>query len=97
MKKTVGAVALVFLGLFLFVIASELFLQAAGLIFAPSGKIKEFEFSRKAGEHTILCLGDSFTQGIGAGPDQDYPAQLKKLLNSNTAKKFRVINIGMGG
>lgn len=30
----------------------------------------------------ILCLGDSFTFGLGASPLQSYPAQLRKLLET---------------
>jgi lysophospholipase L1-like esterase len=46
--------------------------------------------------YNILCLGDSFTYGIGAGFENSYPAQLEAILNQNsTKKKFRVFNLGV--
>ncbi len=48
--------------------------------------------------HTILCLGDSFTYGLGALREENMPSQLQRLLD----KKFdeghiEVINRGIGG
>lgn len=37
----------------------------------------------------IICFGDSITAGYGAGPGEDYPAQLAKLVN------MPVINAGV--
>ncbi|MHA1568200.1 MAG: GDSL-type esterase/lipase family protein [Alphaproteobacteria bacterium] len=39
---------------------------------------------------TILCLGDSFTFGIGAGPNESYPDHLAHLVGD----QWRVINGG---
>lgn len=48
--------------------------------------------------YVILCLGDSFTFGVGAPNDKSYPKQLEELLNDNNkGKKFKVINAGVGG
>lgn len=55
-------------------------------------------FSQTTQAYRILCLGDSFTQGIGAGRGEDYPYQLQKLLNNlGLAEKFMVINKGLAG
>ncbi|MBM7072740.1 arylesterase [Shewanella sp. 202IG2-18] len=40
---------------------------------------------------TLLAFGDSLTQGIGASANQDYPAQLSKILNQ------KIINAGISG
>jgi len=40
---------------------------------------------------TIICFGDSITFGYGAGPKEDYPYALAKLL------KLPVINAGVDG
>ncbi|MFA5230912.1 MAG: tetratricopeptide repeat protein [Candidatus Omnitrophota bacterium] len=47
--------------------------------------------------YKILCLGDSFTLGVGAGKDEDYPAQLGGMLKESGLRKFAVINEGVGG
>ena len=39
----------------------------------------------------IICFGDSITFGYGAGPSEDYPTALTKLLNE------QVVNAGIDG
>jgi lysophospholipase L1-like esterase len=39
----------------------------------------------------IICFGDSLTAGVGAGPGEDYPAQLAGMLGQ------AVINLGVPG
>lgn len=39
----------------------------------------------------IICFGDSITFGYGAGPKEDYPTELERLLNEP------VINAGVDG
>ncbi len=47
--------------------------------------------------YTIVCLGDSWTYGIGAAYDKSYPRQLEDLLKAlPDKKKIRVINRGVG-
>ncbi|MBU1043630.1 MAG: hypothetical protein KJ915_04435 [Candidatus Omnitrophica bacterium] len=46
----------------------------------------------------ILCLGDSYTYGLGVERDQAYPAQLELLLKAKLEKdKVEVINAGRPG
>jgi len=45
----------------------------------------------------VLCLGDSYTYGVGAPSGASYPCQLEKLLNDKSTKKYRVINGGIPG
>jgi len=45
---------------------------------------------RSAGE-TIICFGDSLTEGVGAGAGEDYPSFLSRQL------AFPVINAGLRG
>jgi len=40
---------------------------------------------------TIICFGDSLTQGVGASPGHDYPSLLAHALDGE------VINAGVGG
>ena len=39
----------------------------------------------------IICFGDSLPAGVGAGPDQSYPAQLAEMLGRE------VLNLGVPG
>ncbi|HOW27193.1 MAG TPA: SGNH/GDSL hydrolase family protein [Elusimicrobiota bacterium] len=51
-------------------------------------------------EHRILFIGESTTCGDGSTNKQtdSYPAQLERILNSQTPRnRFRSINIGFGG
>lgn len=45
------------------------------------------------GKPFVLCLGDSFTFGVGVNDDETYPAELEKLLRN----KFQVLNGGVTG
>lgn len=46
----------------------------------------------------ILCVGDSFTFGMGAPKGLSYPEQLEKMLRERRAdRKFKVYNVGMPG
>jgi lysophospholipase L1-like esterase len=43
----------------------------------------------------VLCVGDSLTRGR---PDpENYPAELERLLRSQTGKPYRVLNLGIPG
>jgi len=44
---------------------------------------------------TVLCLGDSFTYGIGAHSDKSYPKQLEGIISTNEKIPVRVINAGI--
>ncbi|MBU0674903.1 MAG: arylesterase [Proteobacteria bacterium] len=56
-------------------------------LFNPHPQIKNADTA--AGP--IVCFGDSLTAGVGAVSDQDYPAQLSRLLG------VEVINAGISG
>ncbi|MBU1912189.1 MAG: tetratricopeptide repeat protein [Candidatus Omnitrophica bacterium] len=86
----------VFSGIIFTLILLELLLTLWGYAYLhlknPAKDIK-----KKSGEFNILCLGDSFTLGIGAPKGQSYPDQLEKLLNKshennnfNVYKEFRI-------
>ena len=53
----------------------------------------------KDSSFTILCVGDSHTEGLGSDPEQDYPSQLAKILGAKDMKGqiYAVYNIGFGG
>jgi len=77
---------------------------AGGLLLAETGLRlygAYFRFSRPAGAPAagavkILCVGDSFTYGIGSPPGSGYPEQLRKLLDTNYGTgAYAVINAGV--
>ena len=46
---------------------------------------------------TVLCLGDSLTEGFGLAPDQAYPAVLAERLHAQGHSHVRVVNAGISG
>ncbi len=49
------------------------------------------------GCRVVLCLGDSYTYGMGASEGMDYPSQLERLLNDGADPPHTiVINAGRG-
>lgn len=72
----------------------------AGLLLAAAVKLLGLAFSGRAlqpppgGGHKILCLGDSFTYGLGAAPEESYPYQLQRLL-SGRGYAVTVVNGGV--
>lgn len=53
---------------------------------------------QSGGAYTVLCVGDSFTQGTGAPAGDSYPDQLEKILKARyPGQAFKVVNMGEGG
>ncbi len=52
-----------------------------------------------AGDRVILCVGDSFTYGLGASSESElsYPAQLQRLLAERPGPTWQVHNGGWSG
>jgi lysophospholipase L1-like esterase len=47
---------------------------------------------------TVLCVGDSWTHGIGASDSaHSYPAVLQELLRARTGEAWNVVNCGQSG
>jgi len=50
------------------------------------------------GREVVLCVGDSFTFGLGAtDPDHAYPAALRRVLDQAAQGRFHVVNGGRPG
>jgi len=43
---------------------------------------------------SVLCLGDSYTFGMGVNNNETYPSYLENLLNADGNQKIRVLNAG---
>src|SRR6201999_1364973 len=68
---------------------------AAALALAACSKSSKGPVDPASYDHPIkvACVGDSITQGAGAGPGKSYPDQLQGLLGD----KWVVKNYGVGG
>jgi len=59
---------------------------------------KKVATGKKDGAYNILCVGDSFTYGVGAKAGYTYPEQLQRIFHdSHPEGEFYVINSGVPG
>jgi len=72
-------------------------LVAGGL--APGSAAAEGRASadRAAARVTVLCLGDSLTEGYGVAPEEAFPAVLERRLHALGRPDLRVVNAGISG
>jgi tetratricopeptide (TPR) repeat protein len=81
-----------FIGLITAILLIELSLRIFGIVYSKGN----YTGKMQPDSYTILCLGDSWTFGLGAPKNRNYPSQLSDLLNSIMHnKKITVINKGM--
>lgn len=73
--------------------AAELLMRGAGWAMLHVWREKHPE----SGQVRILCLGDSFTYGVGAERGKSYPKQLQDKLDKISKCKVQVINRGVPG
>src|SRR6186713_2422304 len=68
-------------------------LQLALLLIVSGCRSERFDTIRNIGSvgDTIVCFGDSLTEGVGAEPGDAYPTVLSRLLG------MRVLNAGRRG
>ncbi|MDD2344615.1 MAG: GDSL-type esterase/lipase family protein [Bacteroidales bacterium] len=71
----------------------EIFLRIFGFFYSDESRL--FYHSENDRRYTILCIGDSYTYGIGAIPDKSYPHQLKSIIEQNYGIDASVINAGV--
>jgi tetratricopeptide (TPR) repeat protein len=92
LKKT----GLMFLGIVIGLILVELCLTAAESIYSSwfqNSNQEVLEYDPDVCR--IICLGDSWTLGMGVVPQQNYPKQLEMILNkSSDGRRFKVYNLG---
>jgi lysophospholipase L1-like esterase len=62
-------------------------------LFLPVFSLTAAEEPKGATKKRVACVGDSITQGVGAGKGESYPAQLQKLLG----EQWEVLNFGVSG
>jgi acyl-CoA thioesterase-1 len=70
---------------------------ALWLVWAVAGSAAGAPVDEAAAPVTVLCLGDSLTEGYGLEADQAYPAVLEQRLHAAGYARVRVINAGISG
>lgn len=94
-------IGLIAFGLLLAIGGSELILQLAHFGVQPwlNSKVKLLKTTPNSlPQRYILCAGDSHTFGMGAAPEQSYPAQLQTILDNQCgANYYTVVNLGKPG
>ncbi|MFY7818427.1 MAG: GDSL-type esterase/lipase family protein [Akkermansiaceae bacterium] len=72
---------------------TKLFLPMVALLSSFTSSLQAEAPAAHAPEFRIACVGDSITQGSGAGRGKSYPSQLQELLG----EKWAVGNFGVSG
>lgn len=92
---------LILFGLLLSLVIVEIGLRSAGYVYYHYRlKLNRDDASKDyaKGAIRILCVGDSFTAGLGASYDDSYPGHLEKILfKNNPDMRFVVYNCGIPG
>ncbi|MBU1087014.1 MAG: hypothetical protein KKD05_05775 [Candidatus Omnitrophica bacterium] len=99
-KKTQKSIlGLILLGIALAIVFIEVCLNLYNPIIAQKNRVNPAEDGEnRENVCKIICLGDSFTYGLGAAKENSYPAQMEKILNQSKQNKvFLVRNLGIPG
>lgn len=97
MNKAKERILVLFLGFLFALILLEIILQTYGIFYSFMRDYYSNAPLRKGtNKYVILCLGNSFTLGIGADKGKSYPDFLQRLFDKNTKEKnVMVINRGV--
>jgi len=81
-------------GLFAGLLVVELLLRAGG---AAYRSYRLSEWGSEGGGLQLLCLGDSWTFGVGAGKGGSYPEVLERTLTGRLGRPVHTVNGGVPG
>lgn len=93
--RFIGRLIPAFAGIAIILIILELGLKITGGFYqkaADDNMLKTYP-----ADVTILCVGDSYTFGLGAAPEFRYPTVLEKKLHKKYKSSFCVVNAGVCG
>ena len=95
-SKIVKSIAIFLIWLCFLLFSLEICLRTLGAFYSrnQSHLLKALD---NVGAFRILCIGDSFTYGVGVKSSYTYPKQLEKMLSSNFNGSFKVFNLGVPG
>ncbi len=95
--KPKSKIYLILIGIIFSLISVELVLQGIAYFNSISNS-HPVNINKNTKQTIILCMGDSFTFGIGAKKGYSYPEQLQQILNQKyPPKQFKVLNAGQPG
>ncbi len=97
MKTILKKSAAFVIGLFAIILLLEIALRILGYMGEREAAVDIEILDKNKNVYTVMCVGDSFTRGVGAPTGQDYPSRLEPLLNVGGEKTFKVINVGVAG
>lgn len=81
--------------LFCLLLLTEISLRALGRLYSRKPSLAETSNNQT---FNIVCIGDSFTYGVGVEAAYSYPRQLERMLNNaNLNKRFKVFNLAVPG
>lgn len=90
-----GKIANLLIIIFAALLSLEAVLQIAGFLLLTEARKRN---SASGGNFDILCVGDSFTYGLGATREESYPKQLEYILNKSYPQMhIKTINLGIPG
>ncbi|MCD6221524.1 hypothetical protein J7K25_05155 [bacterium] len=90
-------ILIITLGVFLSIALLEVILRIFGVLYVRNVKTKKVK-SRDQKKYVVLCLGDSFTYGLGAPLGESYVDYLRVLLQQKFGRdKVEVVNYGFPG
>ena len=70
--------------------------RAAALLIAAIGIFASIPPARADAGMTVVCLGDSLTEGYGVAPEESYPSVVERRLNAD-GYDVRIVNAGISG
>ncbi|MBR3628714.1 MAG: hypothetical protein IKN42_07750, partial [Elusimicrobia bacterium] len=88
MKLFLKRLLLIIIGIFFSLIVLECGLRLTGLTVSFYKQYKNDKILKNKSKYTIMCLGESTTDG-------QYPKQLQQMLNEKYPNKFSVIDCGI--
>ncbi len=70
--------------------------RAAAVVIAAIGIFGSIPPARADAATTVVCLGDSLTEGYGVAPEESYPSVVERRLNAD-GYDVRIVNAGISG
>jgi len=95
MPNNRNRIIVLILGILVSFVLLEVSLRIVGIAYSQR-MLESHPIKKRPDTFAILCLGDSFTKGVGAPQGRDYPAQLEGLFQKQyPGKKLQVLNRGV--